>query len=273
MHKTLITILCIFIIGSSYSQPGYFGKKNGFSVKFDLSPSFGRSAVLRKKETQINSRLRFFYSGYQLNYTRILGKYFQFNTGYGLNVARTVGSLYTKYKDDGTYYVNDPRVLFHRANIDFNVFYSGSIAPIGNFMGISFNFSSIQIGEKTNFESRGTIGTELENSNFLVKKYQTSPLNGSDPIKQRYSVFDLHFKIGNSYPINKKLTLSYCVRVPVFTSAFRFWNSEFNAGENFIAELNYGYDNFGHHSTEWVSRTTLRKYNRYGLELTLTRYF
>jgi hypothetical protein len=277
MKKILFITICFLLTINSSAQSGYFGNKNGFSIKIDASPSLGRSSVLRKNNSQVRRRLRFAYTGYQINYTRILGRKVELSAGYGYNLARTVGSLTNDFDHVFNYtdlYIEDPRIGFHRANVDLNLFYSGSLAPLGNFIGLSFNYNFMAVDTNKYFYEEYSIGDAKENSSFYSKKYDLfSPADEFSTVNEKsyFSQIDLHLKVGNSYPLGKKMTLSYSLRIPIFTTAFKTMMT--SATENLASELGFLGNNLGHKSIDWIARTTLRKYNRYGLELKLTRFF
>lgn len=276
MNKVLLILVVCFSASFGYAQSGYFGKKQGISLKIDMSPSIGRVSVLRKDNTLVKQRLRLAYMAYQLNYTLLLGRNIEMSAGYGFNSVRTVGSTYNILEQVSFYdphIVEDPRIRFHRINLDFNFFYSGNIAPLGNFMGISISQTFANVGPDALFYEAYLIQEPEENSSFFTKKYNFgSSIDDANALSQQqlFRQFDLHLKIGNSYPINKVTTLSYCFRVPLVSTYFDL--GIFESGENLLKELGYGWTNDGYHEPEWNIETTLRKYNRYGLELKLTRY-
>ena len=227
-----ILLILIIIPLDIFAQPGFLGNKNGLELSIQAMPSLQRKLSFENNE--VTTKVRYFYTNYNLTYSRVISRKFELNVGYSYApvrlyshnaLLRTIESYTDNYQNEVSYavqrsFLDDKVMHFHQGFFNFRWFRLGSLAPIGKYMGIG-----MQVGYgdfKNKIVPVGIKGAEISKNAFEIKNKVSQY---DEVISNQVGISNLQFnvQIGRVYPISQRLLFTAGMTCPLLDLYFGSW--------------------------------------------------
>ncbi len=263
MKKMKILVLFVFLTTLSYGQSGYLGAVNAFEFKVNMGPSRHRTNKIIEEagDSVLSNGLRLVYPSLQLNYSRTVARNIELSAGVEYSRMRLLTNGTGAVTINGSSYnaLNDLRANKIGGVFEFRYYRKGSFSPIGKFIGFSLNFSRATLGKNQELLF-GNTGSQLSSSNFISRKYDITSIYAplTEFTKKTAKSSSLRFVMGRNYPLNRNLTLSASVSIPLLS----YYRTGLAGTPGFALLSDDDYIRITNGDLEETMKNSLHKYNR-----------
>jgi hypothetical protein len=271
--RYLLVFLFILFFGTSVNgQSGYLGSLSAIELKVNAGPSFRRVARINDDLT-VSNKLRLFNLNYELSYARTFSKSFEFFIGYRFSSMLAD----TRIEITGTEPFNNgdildaPRLNAHGFRFGGKFFRKGSLAPIGKFFLLSFDYQKAKLPFDEDVIYGTAVNVSGENDGFysrITNILLMDTINGDG--LERNSSFNIKGGIGRNYPITDKLIISMGMTFPIIT--YLTYGNRRSIGVLFNSFL-MSIEDGELVRDEVLVASTLKMYNRITLDVGLKLHF